>query len=130
MSDTTEYLRSPELMSRDDTALLVIDVQEKLISLIRDQQRVVWNIRRLLDGAEILGVTKLATEQYPKGLARRFPCFEIALPKFLKRQPLVAPAVPSCFPDWQSKGFEMCYWPASKHTSACNRQHSISSPQD
>jgi nicotinamidase-related amidase len=68
MSDTTEYLRSPELMSRDDTALLVIDVQEKLIPLIRDQQRVVWNIRRLLDGAEILGVTKLATEQYPKGL--------------------------------------------------------------
>ncbi len=73
MSDTTEFLRSPELMSRDDTAILVIDVQEKLIPHITNQLRIVWNIGRLLDGAEILGVTKLATEQYPKGLGPTIP---------------------------------------------------------
>lgn len=60
--------RSPELMSRNDTALLVVDVQEKLISLIPRHQHIVWNIRRLLDGAKILNVTAVATEQYPKGL--------------------------------------------------------------
>jgi nicotinamidase-related amidase len=60
--------RSPELMSRGDSALLVVDVQEKLIGLIPGHRRIVWNIRRLIDGASALGVPVLATEQYPQGL--------------------------------------------------------------
>lgn len=60
--------RSPELMSPDDTALLVVDVQEKLIPLVPEHKRLVWNIRRLLDGAKALGVPALVTEQYPQGL--------------------------------------------------------------
>lgn len=60
--------RSPELMSRTDSALLVVDVQEKLIPLIAQHERIVWNIGRLLDGAKILGVRAAATEQYPRGL--------------------------------------------------------------
>ena len=55
-------------MNRDDTALVVVDVQEKLMPLIAGESRVTWNIRRLLDGANILGVKVVATEQYPKGL--------------------------------------------------------------
>jgi nicotinamidase-related amidase len=55
-------------MSRGDSALLVVDVQEKLLPAIRGQARLVWNIRRLLDGAKALGVTVAATEQYPQGL--------------------------------------------------------------
>lgn len=61
-------IRSPELMNREDTALLVIDVQEKLLPWIWNQQLVVWNIRRLLDGAKILGLPVAGTEQYPQGL--------------------------------------------------------------
>lgn len=60
--------RSPELMSRSDTALLVVDVQDKLVSLLPDHARLTWNIRRLLDGAKLLGVPAAATEQYPQGL--------------------------------------------------------------
>jgi nicotinamidase-related amidase len=60
--------RSPELMSASDTALLVVDVQGKLVSLIPGHERIVWNIRRLLDGAKLLGVPAAATEQYPQGL--------------------------------------------------------------
>jgi nicotinamidase-related amidase len=60
--------RSPELMSRGDTALLVVDVQEKLVGAINDGARVVWNVRRLIDGAKILGLPVVGTEQYPKGL--------------------------------------------------------------
>lgn len=55
-------------MSPQDTGLLVVDVQEKLVPHIDDHETVVWNIRRLLDAAQILGVRVLATEQYPKGL--------------------------------------------------------------
>jgi nicotinamidase-related amidase len=60
--------RSPELMSRSDTALLVVDVQEKLVPAMAGAARVVWNVRRLIDGAKILGLPVVGTEQYPKGL--------------------------------------------------------------
>ena len=55
-------------MSRGDTALLVVDVQEKLLPAIADGRRVIWNVRRLVDGAKIVGLPAVATEQYPKGL--------------------------------------------------------------
>jgi nicotinamidase-related amidase len=62
--------RSPELMSRDDTALLVVDLQEKLMPAIRLRETVVWNVRRLIDGAKLLGLPVAATEQYPQGLGK------------------------------------------------------------
>ncbi len=68
MNEDARLPRSPELMSRGDTALLVIDVQEKLLPAIADGPRVVWNVRRLIDAAKILGLPVAATEQYPKGL--------------------------------------------------------------
>jgi nicotinamidase-related amidase len=65
--------RSPELMNRDDSALVVVDVQEKLLPLVAGHERIAWNIGRLLDGAKILNVPAVATEQYPKGLGRTLP---------------------------------------------------------
>ena len=73
MSNSSELPRSPELMSRDETALLVVDVQEKLIRLIPEHSRIIWNIRRLIDGAKTLGVPAAATEQYPQGLGPTIP---------------------------------------------------------
>jgi nicotinamidase-related amidase len=55
-------------MSRGDTALLVIDVQEKLVPAIAASERVVWNVRRLIDGAQVLAMPVAASEQYPQGL--------------------------------------------------------------
>jgi len=72
-SPNTPLSRSPELMSADDTALLVVDVQGKLITLVPDHGRIVWNIRRLIDGADALNVAKAATEQYPQGLGPTVP---------------------------------------------------------
>lgn len=68
MSNAWSLSRSPELMSPADTALLVVDVQTKLIGLIPDHLRIVWNIGRLIDGAHILDLPVAATEQYPQGL--------------------------------------------------------------
>ena len=73
MNDEQTFLRSPELMSVGDTALLVVDVQQKLVPAIRDHKRIVFNTRRLIDGAKILGVPVVATEQYPKGLGPTVP---------------------------------------------------------
>lgn len=68
MSDDLLFRRSPELMSRQDTALVVVDVQQKLIPLVPGHPRIIWNIRRLLDAAKMLGLPRGATEQYPQGL--------------------------------------------------------------
>ena len=65
--------RSPELMSALDTALLVVDMQEKLLPAIDDHKRILWNTGRLIDGANILNVAVVATEQYPQGLGPTMP---------------------------------------------------------
>jgi nicotinamidase-related amidase len=73
MSAPDPLMRSPELMSARDTALLVIDVQEKVIGLVPDRKRIVWNVRRLVDGAKLLGLPAVGTEQYPQGLGKTVP---------------------------------------------------------
>lgn len=71
--DPAARVRSPELLWAVDTALVVIDVQEKLIPLIPGHERLVWNIRRLIDGARLFHLPTLATEQYPQGLGKTVP---------------------------------------------------------
>lgn len=66
-------LRSRSLMSRDTAALLVVDIQAKLIPHMQNQEALVWNTRRLIDGAAVLGIPVFCTEQYPKGLGSTVP---------------------------------------------------------
>jgi nicotinamidase-related amidase len=56
------------VMTPEETALLVIDMQEKLVPKIHEAASVVRNTAFLIDAARLLGVDVLATEQYPKGL--------------------------------------------------------------
>jgi nicotinamidase-related amidase len=67
-SPKSSYVRSHELVSRTESRLLIVDVQEKLVPMIANYQRMLGNCRRLIQGAKILGVPAFATEQYPKGL--------------------------------------------------------------
>jgi nicotinamidase-related amidase len=55
-------------MSAADTALLVIDVQEKLLPKVPDAAALTRNIAFLIDAARLLEMPVQATEQYPKGL--------------------------------------------------------------
>ena len=67
------YQRSPELLSRAESRLLIIDVQEKLIPKIVNLERMLANCRLLIQGAKVLSVPVFATEQYPKGLGKLVP---------------------------------------------------------
>jgi nicotinamidase-related amidase len=96
--------RSPELMSADDTGLLVIDVQTKLIGLIPDHARIVWNIRRLLDGAKALGVAAAATEQYPQGLGKTVPELAERLGDIPDKLCFTCGACPEIFRQWDERG--------------------------
>jgi len=60
--------RSPLLMNRDQTALVVIDVQEKLTPLVENSALCCWNIGRLVRGSHLLNTPIITTEQYPAGL--------------------------------------------------------------
>ncbi len=80
------FPRSPELMSPDDTALLVIDVQEKITPLMAGSDRAVWNIGRLIDGAKLLEVCTVATEQYPQGLGPTIASLQTRLPPPLQKR--------------------------------------------
>ncbi len=57
--------RSPELMARHDSALLVVDVQTRLLEAMAPPATLLWNIRRLIEGAQALDVPVAATGQYP-----------------------------------------------------------------
>lgn len=52
----------------EDTALLVVDLQEKLLPKIINADDVARNVTFMVKAAKTLGVPVLATEQYPKGL--------------------------------------------------------------
>lgn len=65
--------RSPELLSRNDSRLLIVDVQEKLVRAIPVADRLVANCRKLVLGAQLLSVPVFATEQYPQGLGPTVP---------------------------------------------------------
>ncbi len=50
--------------------LLVIDLQDKLLPLIRDRQHVIAATQRMFAGARVFELPVLVTEQYPKGIGR------------------------------------------------------------
>ena len=54
-------------------ALLVIDMQEKLLARMLDRELVVAGSVLLIQGARLLGVPVHATEQYPQGLGPTVP---------------------------------------------------------
>lgn len=54
--------------TREKTALIIIDIQERLLPVIDDGDELIRQVNILIDGARILGIPILFTEQYPKGL--------------------------------------------------------------
>lgn len=64
-----------ERLDPASTVLLVVDVQERLSAAMPPDalERLVRNTTILLEAAKILGVSVIASEQYPKGLGPTLP---------------------------------------------------------
>lgn len=60
-------------LDRARAALAVIDVQEAFRPAVLDFERVTENVGVLVQGARVLGLPVLVTEQYPKGLGATAP---------------------------------------------------------
>ena len=78
--ENMETPRSPLLMNRNDTSLLIVDVQKKLLPHIAENEALVWNLGRLVQGAALLEIPIHVTEQYPKGLGATIDEIKSALP--------------------------------------------------
>lgn len=68
------------MLELDDTVLVVIDVQGKLATLMHERETLFKNLSRLIEGAKVLGVPILLTEQYPKGLGETSPELKALMP--------------------------------------------------
>lgn len=60
-------------LSIQNTGLLVVDIQERLLPAMHEKERVAQNALRLVKGAGILGLPTRVTEQYRKGLGGTIP---------------------------------------------------------
>jgi nicotinamidase-related amidase len=60
-------------LQRDRTALVVVDIQEAFRSAVGEFDAVAHNAAVLVQGARILDVPVLVTEQYPRGLGATVP---------------------------------------------------------
>jgi len=60
-------------LKKENTALVVIDVQGKLAQLMYNREELFANLKRMIKGAKILGLPILWTEQYPQGLGPTDP---------------------------------------------------------
>ncbi|MCX7876452.1 MAG: hydrolase [Melioribacteraceae bacterium] len=61
-------LRYSKLLQREKTALLIIDIQERILPVINEIENVIQNTLKLINGFKILNIPIYYTEQYPKGL--------------------------------------------------------------
>ncbi len=77
--------RSHELLSREDSRLLLIDMQEKLVPVIERHEDVTANCRKLVAAAKLLDVPITVTEQYPKGLGSTISALADAVPQPIEK---------------------------------------------
>jgi len=75
-------------LNEDETLLLIVDVQQKLISNIKENKLLVFNIKKLIDTCNLLNVRIAITEQNPLklGLTLESLLENNAYPKFEKME--------------------------------------------
>ncbi len=68
------------LLDRERSALILVDLQEKLVPAIFESERVIRNAALLIECAKILHLPILLTRQYPKGLGDTVPAIRERIP--------------------------------------------------
>lgn len=68
-------------LDSEQTVLLIIDLQEKLLRVMKDRETVFKNTRLLIETAKQFNIPIILTEQYPKGLGATVDEVKNALPE-------------------------------------------------
>jgi len=61
------------MMTTEDTALLLVDVQGKLAQSMHNKKELFENLKKMVKGAHVLGIPILWAEQNPDGLGPTMP---------------------------------------------------------
>ena len=61
------------ILTREDTVLFVIDIQERLVPVMKYRDYILRNNQILITAANEMNFPVIATEQYPQGLGRTVP---------------------------------------------------------
>lgn len=69
-------------LGKNDAVLLIVDIQERLASVMGERQMVVDNCLHLIELAKLLKIPIVLTEQYPKGIGPTVPEIRNALPLY------------------------------------------------
>lgn len=67
-----KIIRHPKILQKEKTALLIIDIQEKILNISFYKERVIENSIKLIKGCKAIGIPIFYTEQYPKGLGSTY----------------------------------------------------------
>ena len=86
------------LLIPDNTVLVAIDFQERLFPVMHDKERLLRQVVKLIQGAVVLDIPVILTEQYPKGLGPTLPEISALLPD-------VKPIEKSCFSCCDAESF-------------------------
>jgi nicotinamidase-related amidase len=78
-TDHTEIARRP--LEAEHCALLVVDIQEKLLPPIFEKDQLVRNAKLLIRAAAVLKIPAMVTTQYSKGLGGTVPEIAALLPE-------------------------------------------------
>ena len=70
------------LLSKENTGLIIVDVQEKLMKVMGNPDRVVDRIVKLLHLSRVFKLPVILTEQYSKFLGPTLPPIKEALPEY------------------------------------------------
>ncbi|MBU2508541.1 MAG: hydrolase [Bacteroidetes bacterium] len=63
-----EIKRHSKILRREETALLIVDIQERILNAMLNKDELILNTIKLIKGFKALGIPIYFTEQYPKGL--------------------------------------------------------------
>lgn len=71
-----------ELLRKEYTGLILVDVQKNLVPVMAQKERVIDNIIKLLELAKLFHLPVVTTEQYPKWLGATLPEIVESMPAY------------------------------------------------
>jgi nicotinamidase-related amidase len=69
-------------LDKNNTALVIIDIQDRLANVMKMREDVVKNCLHLIELSKMLNIPVVVTEQYPKGLGQTVPEIKEQLPSY------------------------------------------------
>ncbi len=73
-------MKAPSTLNADNTVLVLIDFQERLFPVMHEKEKLLKSVLKLIQGAKVLEIPIILTEQYPRGLGPTLPEIKELLP--------------------------------------------------